>query len=181
MSLKQNFELMASYNQWMNEKIYKVASNLDEAALKEDRRAFFGSVLGTLNHITVADRMWLKRFATHSGSLSALSRVAKLPSPVSLDQVMFGEFDKLHAHRKWLDEQIIYWISELAEGDFSHILSYCNSKGVPSNRRFSALILHFFNHQTHHRGQLSTLLFQAGQDPGVTDLLALISEEADDF
>ena len=56
-------------------------------------------------------------------------------------------------------------------------LSYKNMSGVDSSRNFGELILHFFNHQTHHRGQVSTLLSQHGIDIGVTDLLSLIAEK----
>jgi len=177
MSLKQHFELMATYNQWMNDKVYGAAGELGQTDLNEDRGAFFGSILGTLNHILVADTIWLKRFANHPASANALRRIAELPDPVSLDQVVFEDFDKLHERRKWFDEQIISWISGLSDSDLDQVLSYRNTKGVGANRRFSALILHFFNHQTHHRGQVTTLLSQAGKDVGVTDLLVLVPEE----
>ncbi|KEF32624.1 DinB family protein [Marinobacter nitratireducens] len=177
MSLKQHFELMAAYNQWMNEKEYDAAGHLDTSALTEDRGAFFSSILGTLNHIVVGDTIWLKRFATHPASTKALTGVIELPFPTSLDQILFENFSELYSHRKWLDEQIIHWISKLSNNDLDYILSYQNTKGVSANKRFSALILHFFNHQTHHRGQVSTLLSQAGEEVGVTDLLALIPDE----
>ncbi|GAB5479921.1 MAG: DinB family protein [Marinobacter nauticus] len=177
MSLKQHFELMANYNQWMNEKVYEAASGLDASALAEDRDAFFGSILGTLNHIVVGDTIWLKRFATHPASTKSLSGVTELPIPTSLDQILFENFSELHSHRKWLDEQITHWISQLSNHDLGFVLSYQNTKGVPANKRLSALILHFFNHQTHHRGQVTTLLSQGGKEVGVTDLLALIPDE----
>tara|TARA_R100000900_G_scaffold146524_2_gene137279 strand:- start:154446 stop:154685 length:240 start_codon:yes stop_codon:yes gene_type:complete len=76
-----------------------------------------------------------------------------------------------------LDAQIIHWIGEISEEDLSRTLSYRNTKGASFNRRLSCLLLHFFNHQTHHRGQVSTLLAQAGMAVGVTDLFTLIPEE----
>ncbi len=177
MSLKQHFELMATYNQWMNNNVYEASSKLSPAALAEDRHAFFGSILGTLNHVVVADTIWLKRFATHPASSKALGPITELPAPTSLDQVLFEDFGRLHKHRQWMDEQIIHWISGLADADLDYILSYHNIKGAAFNMRLSNLVLHFFNHQTHHRGQASTLLSQAGVDIGVTDLLALIPQE----
>ncbi|SJN09911.1 DinB protein [Halomonas citrativorans] len=76
-----------------------------------------------------------------------------------------------------MDHKIINWIAELSESDLKFILRYHNTKGVAATKRYSSLVLHFFNHQTHHRGQVSTLLAQAGVDIGVTDLLAEIPEE----
>lgn len=174
MSLKQHFELMAEYNQWMNAKVYDAAGNLGNSALVEDRGAFFSSILGTLNHIVVADRIWLYRFAAQPASTEALEEIIELPIPKSLDQMIFASLDELYSHRKWLDEKIIKWISGLTNRDLDYALRYQNTKGVPATKRLASLICHFFNHQTHHRGQVSALLSQAGEDVGVTDLLALI-------
>lgn len=178
MSLKDHFELLASYNQWMNAKVYEAAGQLSAADLAKDRGAFFGSILGTLNHILVGDTIWLKRFAKHPSCLISLREVAGLPEPNSLDQIVFDDLGRLSEHRDWLDQRIKHWVADLSDNDLDFILSYRNSKGIAFNKRYSSLILHFFNHQTHHRGQVSTLLSQAGKDIGVTDLLAQIPEEA---
>lgn len=178
MSLKQHFELLASYNQWMNAKVYEAAGQLTATDLAKDRGAFFGSILGTLNHIVVGDTIWLKRFATHPSCLTSLREVAGLPNPASLNQIIFDDFSSLRKQRNWLDEQIVNWIGELSDDDLDYALSYHNTKGVSANKCYSNLLLHFFNHQTHHRGQVSTLLSQAGADIGVTDLLVLVPEES---
>ena len=177
MSLQAHFVLMARYNQWMNAKVYDAASRLSAAELAEERGAFFGSILGTLNHLVVADTLWLKRFAAHHSSSTTLAVMEPLPIPGRLDQPMFDDLEGLTAHRKWLDDVIINWIVALTDDELNAALSYHNTKGVASSKRFSQLIYHFFNHQTHHRGQVSTLLFQVGIDIGVTDLLALIPDE----
>lgn len=170
--------LMASYNEWMNAKLYEAAGKLSPQELAADRKAFFGSILGTLNHIVVGDTAWLKRFATHPAGYRSLDSVRRLPAPVSLDQIVFADFGALLTHRRMLDEVIKRWAAELAEADLPHVLHYANMKGIAGQMRFSSLVMHFFNHQTHHRGQATTLLHQAGHDVGVTDLLALIPNEA---
>lgn len=177
MSLKAHFDLMASYNQWMNDKVYETAGKLSPAELAEDRGAFFRSILGTLNHLVVGDRIWLNRFAMHPPSTEVLSSVSKLPHPTSLDQILFEDCDSLREHRQWLDEVIINWVSRLTDADMDFMMSFRNTKGVARRMKMSPLIHHFFNHQTHHRGQITTLLSQAGQDVGVTDLFALIPNE----
>lgn len=174
MNLKNHFELLATYNQWMNSKVYEAAGHLSATDLGKDRGAFFGSILGTLNHIFVADTIWLKRFATHPSCLNSLREVADLQNPTSLDQMLFDDLGLLSEQRIWLDRQIINWIAELSEDDLEFVLSYHDIKGTPAKKRYSSLVLHFFNHQTHHRGQVSTLLSQAGEDIGVTDLLVQI-------
>ncbi|KPQ18734.1 MULTISPECIES: DinB family protein [unclassified Halomonas] len=180
MTLQQHFEQLATYNQWMNAKLYDAAGTLSDSELTEERGAFFGSIFGTLNHIAVADTIWLKRFATHaSSSERTLEVMGALPTPARLDQTLFDGLEGLKAHRQWLDTVIINWVAALTDDELSTTLSYHNTKGVASKRRYSSLVVHFFNHQTHHRGQTTTLLSQAGVDVGVTDLLALIPEEVE--
>lgn len=106
MSLKAHFELLASYNQWINAKIYAAAGELGADELAQDRGAFFGSILGTLNHILVADIIWLKRFAAHPGCLVPLREIVELPDPRSLDQILFDDFAALSEQRSWLDHRI---------------------------------------------------------------------------
>lgn len=178
MKLQQHFEQLATYNQWMNAKVYGAASQMSAAELSNDRGAFFGSIFGTLNHIVVADTLWLKRFATHTSSATTLAVMIPLPTPARLDQNMFDDLEGLRAHRQWLDSVIINWIAALTDDDLNTVLNYQNTKGVESSRYYSSLIVHFFNHQTHHRGQVSTLFSQAGIDIGVTDLLELIPNES---
>jgi uncharacterized damage-inducible protein DinB len=177
MNLQQHFDLLARYNQWMNGQLYAAAAKLSPEALAQDRGAFFRSILGTLNHLVVADTVWLQRFACHPASARSLQPACELPRPAALEQVVFSDIEQLSERRRWLDALVCQWISSLQERDLDHVLSYQNMKGQPAQRQLSSLLLHFFNHQTHHRGQVTALLSQAGLDVGVTDLLALIPDE----
>jgi uncharacterized damage-inducible protein DinB len=170
----EHIALMANYNQWMNRKVYAAAGTLTDAELAADRQAFFGSILGTLNHLALGDTVWLKRFAQHPAGFSALTPLSTIATPVDLKQLAFADIRALSAHRAWLDQLIIDWAQSLREPDLDHHLSYQNMRGVANNKPFFGLLVHFFNHQTHHRGQATTLLTQAGVDVGDTDLLALI-------
>jgi uncharacterized damage-inducible protein DinB len=180
MGMCSHILLMASYNQWMNARLYQAAGRLSAQELAADRGAFFKSVLGTLNHIVVGDTVWLQRFATHPARYAALEPVRQLAAPASLDQILFADFAALSAHRGMLDEVIRRWAAEVKEEHLGHLLEYRNLQRIPGRRRFGSLVMHFFNHQTHHRGQAGTLLHQAGHDVGVTDLLTLIPNEAAD-
>lgn len=169
-----HLRLFADYNAWMNAKVYDTAARLPAQELAADRGAFFGSIIGTLNHLVIADTIWLKRFATHPAQHPALEPLRQAAIPSALNQILFAELPALRAHRDRLDATISAWIADLTEADIQHVLHYANTKGVSAQKQFGTLLIHFFNHQTHHRGQASTLLMQAGQDVGVTDLLALI-------
>ena len=171
MSLKSNFELMAEYNQGMNENIYQAASKLSETDLAKDQGAFFGSIINTLNHILVGDTIWLQRFANHLEVFSVLDYVRALESPKSLDAILYSEIGVLKEKRERMDEVIKLFTKELTEKAISEPFSYKNTKGQAFIKNFGHVLQHFFNHQTHHRGQVSTLLYQQGIDIGVTDLL----------
>jgi uncharacterized damage-inducible protein DinB len=174
MSVKENMQLMASYNQWMNQAIYKAVGELSYADLVEDKGAFFGSVLGTLNHNLAADIIWLKRFADHFTELSSLNLVRALERPAALNTQLFDNLLSLQNKRIELDKLIISMMDEITDEMLASALVYKNMKGVDHSQRFGFTLQHFFNHQTHHRGQLTTLLSQLGIDVGVTDLIATI-------
>lgn len=166
--------LHAKYNRWMNERLFEACGRLDPSEITKDKGAFFGSILGTLNHIAVADSIWLHRFARHRARFSTLQNVAALPRPSSLRDTLATELNELQIYRRKLDELIIAWAAELKPEDLLASLRYTNMAGVENTKTFGDLLLHFFNHQTHHRGQVTTLLFQSGIDVGVTDLLTLV-------
>ena len=173
----QSAVLMAQYNRWMNERMYEAAATLDAATLTADKGAFFGSILGTLNHIAVGDTTWLHRFARHEAAFASLRALAGFPRPSSVRQALAADLAELRSYRSRLDQLIAQWVEELTPAHLSASLVYTNMAGITSSRNFGALVLHFFNHQTHHRGQVSTLLFQCGVDVGVTDLLAVIPQD----
>ncbi|MFC5742330.1 DinB family protein [Dyella tabacisoli] len=176
MNRTDQIRLMAKYNAWMNSKLYDAAMTLPDEALSADKKAFFGSILGTLNHLVVADRIWLRRFAAHTENYAALQPIRELPALTSLEPLPFADIRSLAEHRQLLDQAITAWAQSVHDGELDAVLAYSNTKGIASKRNFFGLILHFFNHQTHHRGQVTTLLSQAGVDVGATDLLVLIPE-----
>jgi uncharacterized damage-inducible protein DinB len=178
-AMLEHLRLLSRYNQWMNDKLYDTAAKLPADEFGRDRGAFFGSLLGTLNHIVVADTIWLQRFATHPAQHSALDQVRTSSRPNALGQILLDDVAALAEERRRLDQIIIAWCLQLEASDLNHKLAYRNMKDEAAIKNFGSLILHFFNHQTHHRGQATTLLSQQGLDVGVTDLLALIENLAE--
>src|SRR5687767_4180938 len=153
---------MAAYNRWMNGRLYECCAKLSDAERKRDAGAFFKSIHGTLNHLLLGDRIWLGRFSRQPFQVG------------SLDQELHADFAELRAAREATDEVIANWAAGLWEADLTADLSY-TSIANPQPRRHPLWIsiTHFFSHQVHHRGQLTTLLFQRGIDPGATDLIWL--------
>ena len=152
-------QLLARYNRWMNERLYALAATMPDAERKRDRGAFFGSLHATLCHLLWADRAWLARF---------LQRPYDEPA---YGATMIADFDELAREREATDTEILTWAGQLTADWLAAPLRYTRK----ADGRIATLdgwvaALHFFNHATHHRGQATTLLRQAGLDPGATDL-----------
>lgn len=178
MPTTQDIVLLAAYNANMNRKLYDAAARLPAHELAAERGAFFGSLLGTMNHLVAGDTIWLMRFALHPGNLASLAALRGAAIPADLRQRYGDDLPSLQVHRTRLDGIITALAAELRPEHLEATLTYRNSRGNEYRRHFGSLLLHFFNHQTHHRGQASTLLTQAGFDIGVTDLLELIDNAA---
>ena len=150
---------MTAYNRWMNERLYAVCARLSDDERRADRGAFFRSVHGTLDHIVYADLAWLSRFTGDPPEVPPLGRE------------LYADFVELRAVRILLDDRLDAWGSTLDAQWLAAPFTYA-SKVDGTMRTLPAwiLVVHLFNHQTHHRGQLTTLLKQLGHDPGVTDL-----------
>lgn len=160
---------MARYNRWMNEKLYATAERLTDAERKQDRGAFFGSIHRTLNHLLLADRVWMARF---TGAEPKDGEMA--PGGIrSLDQQLYEDFEELRRERAKTDDAIDAFVATLTEEKLAGDLRYLR-RGAVNEFPLWYAVAHLFNHQTHHRGQVTTLLMQAGQDPGVTDLVAML-------
>ncbi|HSS65531.1 MAG TPA: DinB family protein [Gammaproteobacteria bacterium] len=160
---KDYFITMARYNRWMNERIYACCAELSDAARKKDRGAFFESIHGTLNHIVLGDLLWLGRF-----------KGEPFTDFSGLDDELYPDFGDLQAARRRIDAEILEFIDALDEARIAGELRYTTVVNpAPRVSPFWLALMHFFNHQTHHRGQVTTLLSQAGIDPGVTDLMWL--------
>jgi uncharacterized damage-inducible protein DinB len=151
--------LMSAYNSWMNAKLYAACSTLDDDARKLDRGAFFKSIHGTLNHLLWADRTFLGRLLEWNQPIGKLG------------DILFEDFAAMSVERTRLDELLLAWAEALSEGQLGE--SYELVSTVYQRRRRMPrylLVVQMFNHQTHHRGQITTLLTQLGCDLGSTDL-----------
>jgi uncharacterized damage-inducible protein DinB len=151
---------MARYNEWMNARLYDASAKLSDEIRKTDQGAFFKSIHGTLNHLLLADRVWMGRF---TGPVFA---------PASLAHELHADFDELRRQRELTDRAIMQWAGSLTDETLAGELTYISIVNPqPRSYPMWIAVTHFFNHQTHHRGQLTTLLMQNGVDPGVTDLI----------
>jgi uncharacterized damage-inducible protein DinB len=164
------FRSLARYNRWANRRLYAAAGALHEADYMRALPSYFGSLHATLNHILVGDRIWLGRLTGH------LDAGIK-----ALNQILYADFAGLHVARAAEDAQIIHYVDNLDEPTLNSTLRYKTTKGAAQATPVRYVLGHFFNHQTHHRGQCHGLLSALGvKDPPELDLIFYLREPPSD-
>ncbi len=177
MDLAEHCRAMARYNAWMNRSIYTICAELSDADRKRDMGAFFRSIHGTLNHLLLTDSVQLGRFI--GADRTKLLDDGGAPIVIrALGQELYADFARLRAERERNDALIEQWTISLTDAELSGQLRYiAMADGREHEHRKWWAVVHMFNHQTHHRGQVTALLKQLGRDPGVTDLMAFLRSE----
>ncbi|WP_410210309.1 DinB family protein [Aquirhabdus sp.] len=157
--IPEPYIMLAEYNQWMNQRLYALIATIPDELRRRDLGAYFKSIHGTLSHILYGDLAWMERLALGQYT------------PKKIDQHRFDDFEELQAERVKVDIWILAWAQTLTAEQLAADFTYIsNVDGGTRIRPTWALVSHLFNHQTHHRGQLTTILHQQGYDVGVTDI-----------
>jgi uncharacterized damage-inducible protein DinB len=158
--MKRNFMMFAAYNAWANGRVYDAASALSQEEFGRDTGAFFKSMKGTLNHVLVADRVWMKRF-TGEGD-----------HPAGLDATLHEALPALRLAREAEDRRIKDWVAGLTDRALTGRFTYTTVTDLRTvSQRLAPALAHFFNHQTHHRGQAHMILTALGQPSIALDLI----------
>jgi uncharacterized damage-inducible protein DinB len=164
--MKTHFMMMANYNEWANARLFRAAGTLKDALYRKDVGAYFRSLHGTLNHLLVADRIWMRR----------LTRMGEHPD--KLNAILFEDLSSLHAARVDEDSRIIAFVQSLDEPAFEEVWDYRTLNGAPQRQRRREILAHLFNHETHHRGQAHAILTALGvAEPEPLDLLIMQRDE----
>ena len=160
-------QMMARYNRWQNAQLSDCLSTLSTEELVKDRGAFFGSILGTLSHLWWGDGMWLARFENTEGPGGGIAHSTDL----FLTQADWW------AERVSMDDRFEAWANRLSEADLQGDFTwFSGATGQDQSKPMALLVVHVFNHQTHHRGQVHKMITEAGAKAPVSDL-AFLPEE----
>jgi uncharacterized damage-inducible protein DinB len=160
MTLSAHYRMLGHYNSWANGRLYDAAAGLSAGQYRADRGAFFKSVHGTLNHLLATDRIWMQRF-TGDGD-----------APDRLDAVLFDTLAELRPAREAEDRRIIDFVDRLDEARIAGIIKYRRvSSPEVFEQPLGPALAHWFNHQTHHRGQVHALLTGLAGEAPELDLL----------
>ncbi len=160
-----NIALMARFNAWANDRLYGCVAGLSEGAYRKDRKAYFGSIHNTLNHLLVVDRLWTCRLEGTDHGIE------------SLDQILHDDFDSLRGARKTEDQGLVDLVDGLSEAALQSPVTYRRMIGEGTHKtRRDHILITLYNHQTHHRGQVHAMLTQQGVDPPPLDVIYLLEE-----
>lgn len=156
---------MAEYNAWANTRLYRMAGQLTDEQYRRDVSVYFRNLHGTLNHLLIADRIWMSRL-TGSG-----------PLPVRLDAILYEELAQLAEARRGEDERIVRFVESLTDAQLDASIEYRTLNGAAQQQKMREVLAHLFNHQTHHRGQAHAILTTLGvKEPDSLDVLWMLRE-----
>jgi uncharacterized damage-inducible protein DinB len=160
-----NIALMARFNAWVNTQLYDCVAGLSDTDYRADRKAYFGSIHNTLNHLLVVDRAWTSRIKGVAHGLKGL------------DQILFEDFAALRAAREAEDAALIELADGLSEEGLLREVTYSSMSGGGSHsNRCDRILVTLYNHQTHHRGQVHALLTQQGMVPPPMDVIVFLAQ-----
>ena len=157
--MKAHFENFSAYSHWANTQLYAAVAELNVEEQNRNLNGFFSSLLHTLNHILVADLLWMERLEGAG------------QKPDSLDAILFSTLEDLTALRTETDQRLIQLTQNLTKDQINSFLDYKTSAGIACHDPISEIMTHIFNHQTHHRGQCHHMLSQLGKVPPSHDMI----------
>jgi uncharacterized damage-inducible protein DinB len=163
MDLTGHFQMLAHYNRVANERLYSKCAELSDAEYRRQRQGSFGSIHGLLNHVLLGDGIWMARFEGRGQATPPLNTI------------LFENFPSLRDARTEQDARIEKFFAELSASFFEQRLSYRNNQGKDYTESASVACSHFFNHQTHHRGQIHVMLSQTSVTPPSLDLHRIVN------
>ena len=162
-----NFQLFSNFNKWTNNKIITFCKKLTENEYKKDRKAFFSSIHGTLNHLLVVDRAFTSRIEGRKYDLK------------NLNQILYENLFQLEGARIKEDNNLIDLVNNLSEESINKEITYQNFEAKKTTCTINMMLITMFNHQTHHRGQVHNMLSQAGMKPPQIDIPDFITYLSD--
>lgn len=168
----KTIKLLATYNAATNERMGAIFARLSQGQWERKFQGFFNSIRSMCNHIYIADFTWLKRF-------SKLRKFAYIENPIfkkniKFDEMVIGPVKEYISMRNELDNLVNRFADELNQEALDKDLDYQDSRGTEHRKNFGGLILHMFNHQTHHRGMISLYLEAQGIENDYSNLTEIL-------
>ena len=146
--MKDLLKQYASYNVWANQKMVNLLLTLPAETLQKEIASSFNSLHLTLLHMLDTEQVWYQRMKLQENIQSILRQT------ISTEDVAAGLINQSKQWEEWVDKNTI--------AGLEHVFAYQNMKGEAFKQPLYQMVLHLFNHQTYHRGQIVTMLRHAG-------------------
>lgn len=176
MTLTKNFKMLAIYNQRINTQLMEKCLDLPSETLEKETHSFFPNIISYWNHILFGDLILLRRLALNEIATLTIADLAAFPQPKSPQDSYYQTLTEISVLRKNVDELISRYCDNLSEEDCNKFITYTSTEGQKISKAVADVTQHIFNHQAHHRGQLTCVLSQFGVDYGCMDLPVIVSE-----
>ena len=176
MSLVSNFQMMAEYNKRINKQLIDCCQSLSNDELVKETHSFFPNIIAYWNHILFGDMILLGRLAKNEISSLTSNDFIELPTPKSPRDIYHENFSDIIVLRNKVDGLISQYCQDLTDAQCQQMITYQTTENVTITKKVADVTQHIFNHQTHHRGQLTCILSQLGIDYGCMDLPIIVAE-----
>jgi uncharacterized damage-inducible protein DinB len=167
----RTFKIFSEYNKKANNEMNAIIRTLEPDQWNQEFGGYFNSIKSLCNHVYICDFNWLKRF-------SKLREFQYIKHGFFAREMKFGSIilktvTEYETKRNEFDDHIDLFVHEINPRDLDEVLTYTDSHGREYKRLFSGLVLHMFNHQTHHRGMISIYLEELGKSNDFSNLMNL--------
>ena len=175
-SLVSNFQMMAEYNKCINNQLINCCQLLSNDDLSKDTLSFFPNIISYWNHILFGDLILLGRLAKNEISSLTSNDFNELPTPKSPRDIYHENFTNIVVLRNQVDVLISQYCRDLTDEECDQTITYQTTENQTITKKVADVTQHIFNHQTHHRGQLTCILSQLGVDYGCMDLPVIVPD-----
>lgn len=176
---RRHFALLARYNRSANEALVGFLDKLPPAELGKGRGSYFGSIQGILDHVIMCDINWLRRFRGLFPDAEPLNRPRLSPPGHAWTVFEFPDYAEFRVERAKVDAIFADFVEATDTARFGEVLAYSDSHGIARRYYFRDALDHVFNHQTHHRGQLSQILDELAVEHDFSNLIGVAEMPAE--
>ncbi|HUX49647.1 MAG TPA: DinB family protein [Spirochaetia bacterium] len=164
---------LVHYNSAVNKKLFDLLESVPESILQKSVGSYYNSIVGLLNHVLRSDLAWLGRFREPFPDRKMLqSTVVELPTGMAAGSHIHEDLPSLRARRFELDLVFVQFVESLSPAELAREFTYRNARGVTLTNVIEDILLHLFNHQTHHRGAISQILDSENIEHDISSYIA---------
>ena len=147
-----------TYNYWARDRQLEICAGLSEEQFLKPLGGSFASMRDTLVHMVAVEWLWLERWRGQTPKA--------LLSPEE-----FPDYPAVKKRWDFVKAEMDLFLSGLTEEEIERVKTYVSTRGMTWTYPLWQMMIHLLNHQSYHRGQVTTLLRQLDVTPAKVDYL----------